>query len=123
MKRFISLAMIIIMLFVSSCTRGNDALDENGVVKDETARSEETGGEISADTNDDEQPDKDANAYVPEKDTTQNENKDKNPDGGKNDSTSEQETYEPEIEEPEQQENESKDASFDKPQEQPEPPE
>lgn len=123
MKRFISLAMIIIMLFVSSCTRGNDALDENGVVKDETARSEETGGEISADTNDDEQPDKDANAYVPEKDTTQNENKDKNPDGGKNDSTSEQETYESEIEEPEQQENESKDTSFDKPQEQPEPPE
>lgn len=58
MKRFISLAMIIIMLFVSSCTRGNDALDENGVVKDETARSEETGGEISANTNDDEQPDK-----------------------------------------------------------------
>lgn len=123
MKRFISLAMIIIMLFVSSCTRGNDALDENSVVKDETARSEETGGEISTDTNDDEQPDKDANAYVPEKDTTQNENKDKNPDGGKNDSTSEQETDEPEIEEPEQQENESKDTSFDKPQEQPEPPE
>lgn len=125
MKRFIGFAMIIIMLFVSSCTRGNDALDENGVVKDETVRSEETDGEIS-DTKDDEQPDKDVNAYVPEKDTTQNENKDTNTDSGKKDSNPEQETEkqeEPEVKEPEQQENESKDTSFDKPQEQPEPPE